>query len=156
MLLTLVFVLAGACGSKTDESPEAVSDVSTTLGVGVGGVDGHVALPEVADSADIGGIEGQWCPSRMPDELIPAGEANVYFTATQICPGYLTVLAGDPIKFTNQSSSMADITIETSEPVIADVGPGEGLTTRISEVGQYQYRVSAIPDFRGIIEVRSE
>ena len=115
------------------------------------------------------------CISKMPGEPLTEDEARVRFSATGVCPSYVTVTAGTRVRWTNDHTAAVQVTLVTAGPAAAGpaeafagtnpanggttvfsrrVAPGETFAHRPERAGTYFFRLDLIPTFLGTLEVR--
>jgi len=115
------------------------------------------------------------CVSKMPGEPLSEDEARVRFSATGVCPSYVTVTVGTRVRWTNDHDAPVRVTLATAGPAAAgpaeafagtnpakggttvfseQVGPGDTFSYRPDRAGVYYVRLDLIPTFLGTLEVR--
>jgi plastocyanin len=102
------------------------------------------------------------CVTRAPGEPLSRDEAIVRFTTEQVCPGYVTVVAGTPVTFVNEDDVPHTVTVQVMDAtgtlgeVVLDeeIPPGEYLEQQYLEPGILAFTTEALPAFRGTVEVQ--
>lgn len=145
--------LVTACGDDgtpaSDEVRGESSTTSTTHG-GHGSIGGGVGSSGTDD-------EG-WCATPGPGVPLSAEQATVAFSTDQVCPGYVTVEPGTAVTWRNDADAEQRVVVTTGRagdgPVVheVDLAPGATFEQQL-DPGIYTFTVSAIPAFRGTVEV---
>lgn len=139
----------------------------------------EAAAPEVpttlSGAAGISTPPGGPCISRVPGQPLSEAEALVRFSATGVCPSYVTVTAGTKVRWTNDHGDAVTVTMQAAGPAPSsvteafsgtnpatggevvfqeEVAAGETFTHTMDTAGSYYYRLDLIPTFLGTVEVK--
>jgi plastocyanin len=103
------------------------------------------------------------------------GEAEVRFSATGVCPSYVTVEAGTTLRWTNDHAAPVTVTLAAAGAPAADhedafsgtnrasggeavfvaaVAAGETHPWAMERAGTYHFRLDLIPTLLGTVEVQ--
>lgn len=103
------------------------------------------------------------CVTRAPGEPLTRDEAIVRFTTEQVCPGYVTVIAGTPVTFVNEDDVPHTVTVQVMDAtgtlgdvvLREEVPAGEYVEQQFVEPGILAFTTDALPAFRGTVEVQA-
>ena len=155
--LALTATLMG-CGSSTTSSAPATS-APTTAGSSRGSTPGGSTVDTGPKAPGTTYPEDGRCISRMPGEILTAEEAVVRFSTAQVCPGYVTILPGTAVTFSNKDSVAHTISItEGNMPGGKEIAngvaePGQTWVRDFNTLGMFTFVTDAVPSFRGTVEV---
>lgn len=135
------------------------SDDTTDRATGDGGA-GTTSTTNLLDAHE--GPNQLGCVTRAPGEPLSRDEAIVRFTPEQVCPGYVTVVAGTPVTYVNEDDVPHTVTVqamaasgELGEIVLEEeIPPGDYVEQQLLEPGILAFTTDALPAFRGTVEVQ--
>ncbi len=151
-------LLLGACGGDDSGASPAIT-VATTLS-------GAAAITTPPQGT---------CTTKSPGEPLDAAEAVVRFSTSGVCPSYVTIKAGTPVRWTNDHSSAVTLSLTAAAPAATggrdafggganaadgaelfrqSVAPGATFERQFDAAGTYYFRLDLIPTFLGTVEVQ--
>lgn len=153
-------VLSG-CTSSSEAAPEAATgagDVADTRVEGAGTSRDDMASGSMSHEGVSSWDSGAKCAMHMPGELLEPHEAVVVFDREHVCLAYVTVTDDTPVMWRNTDTVDHRVVVRDDDDTVVrtiDVPAGELATTPGLDVsGFYQFGLSAIDEFTGVIEVQ--
>ena len=147
LVAALAVVVTVAAGCSSDDGPDDAAATTTTTD----------------DLLDQRG-KTLGCASLPPGEPMTRAQAVVRLSPEQVCPGYVTVVAGTPVSFVNEGEATTTIIVTESGPdgslgaTLLDetIEPAATVEQPFDVPGTYAYSSDMIPSFRGTVEVQTD
>ena len=151
-------VLAG-CTSSSVAASDAASgtDVAETRVEGAGTSRGGAASGSMSHEGVSSWDSGAKCAMHMPGDLLEPHEAVVVFDREHVCLAYVTVTDDTPVMWRNTDTVDHEVVVRDDDVVVRTIAvpAGELATTPGLDVaGFYEFDLSAIDEFTGVIEVQ--
>jgi plastocyanin len=143
------------CSSSSDDAATTTTTVFTPAATSA-----QTTLPP-GSTTTLEVPEG-WCQSFPPGQVLTPEQANVRVRDGAICPGYITVLPGTPITFSNLDSVDHTVVIGSEltpdEGVVdsKDLAPDDTWVVTYDADVTYNYFVTSFEGFRGVLQVGAE